>query len=85
MNWLRSRLRKWLGIQNLSDKLDYHLLHDVANHSARIADLEHELIEFRAALKAKAAQVPQRPVYTDYESSQQAVLAEFEEKDGVHR
>jgi len=79
MSWLRSRLRAWLGINDdfiLADRRMDKL-------AERIIAAERELESFKSALKARAAESRQKPAYTDFESSQQAVLAEFEEKDGV--
>ena len=78
VNWLRSRLRKWLGIE---DCVSYtHMVGELGAMQQRLDNYSKELDAFKSALKSKAAQAPPRPVYTDYESSQQAVLAEFEEK-----
>ena len=79
MNWLRSRLRAWLGVtQNIA-----YLTNSVNDISVRIGDLESEYKRLKDALKARASESKIKQVYTDYESSQQAVLAEFEEKNGV--
>jgi hypothetical protein len=79
MSWLRSRLRAWLGIN------DDFILADrrMDKWAERIIAAERELESFKSALKARAAESRQKPAYTDFESSQQAVLAEFEEKNGV--
>lgn len=79
MNWLRSRLRAWLGIDDCATYA--HMNANMAAKQTQIDSLRSELDAFKSALKAKAAQVPSRPVYTDYESSQQAVLAEFEKEN----
>ena len=79
VNWLRSRLRAWLGIEQLAGGVESRSFEN-GSLQAQITTLQRELDKFRAALKAKAAQAPAHPVYTDYESSQQAVLADFEEK-----
>ena len=84
MNWLRDKLRPWgleyFGInrqvKHLNERIDFLY--------AETSTLKTELDGFKSALKAKASQSQQtKQVYTDYESSQQAVLAEFEEKNGV--
>ena len=80
MNWIRAKFREWLGVEIQSAKL-LVMQNEIESLQNSVHKLEGDLFEFRAALKARAAQVPQRPVYTDYESSQQAVLAEFEEKN----
>ena len=84
MNWLRSRLRAWLGIKNIianSNIADERM----DNCAGRIMKLEYDLDAFKSALKAKVAEGRPKQVYTDYESSQQAVLAEYEEKsNGNH-
>jgi hypothetical protein len=83
MNWLRSRLRAWLGIDCWFSYRN--TLQEVDELHKEMRDLRAELESFKTALKARAAESRQKPAYTDFESSQQAVLAEFEEKDGVHR
>jgi len=75
MNWLRSRLRAWLGIEKA---VGYDA--SIGLLETRIAALECALADFKSALKAKASESrPNRPVYTDYESSQVAVLEQFRE------
>jgi hypothetical protein len=76
MNWFRSRLRAWLGIELAEAECDKRgdKLED------EIDALQKEIDSFKTALKARAAESRQKPAYTDFESSQQAVLAEFEEK-----
>jgi len=79
MSWLRSRLRAWLGINDVFILADRRM----DKWAERIIAAERELESFKSALKARAAESRQKPAYTDFESSQQAVLAEFEEKNGV--
>ena len=81
MNWLRGKLRAWLGVD---DWFSYrNALKEIDGLYEKIKDLRAELDSFKSALKARAAESKPKQVYTDYESSQQSVLAEFEEKNGV--
>ena len=82
MNWLRGKLRAWFGFGELEACMKE--LQDRIDAQNKLLDsFEEEVRQFRAALKARAAESKTKQVYTDYESSQQAVLAEFEEKNGV--
>jgi hypothetical protein len=81
MNWLRRWLREWFGIEAAwvamaSMQRSIESLRD---------DLEYEKkwrIELTASLRKQASTQPARKttVYSDYETSQQAALREFEEK-----
>jgi predicted phage tail protein len=78
MNWLRSLLREWLG-------LDDCITHDefIAYQETQqmlISALQAQLTEFKQALKAKAQQVRVAPVYVDYETAQVKALEQFKEK-----
>lgn len=79
MDMIRNRLRTWLGIDKCATY--DHMNINLAAKQTKIDALQAELDSFRSALKAKAAESRQRPVYTDYESSQKLALKDFEEKN----
>jgi hypothetical protein len=81
MNWLRTKLRKWLGIEDQSHNI-VSLCEEMVKREQETRLLVSELESFRTALKAKAAQAPQvTKLYTDYESSQTAALRDFEKEN----
>ena len=77
MNWLRSKLRAWLGIQDCITAEEFAAFQE--GQQQILTALQSQLSEFKAALRAKANErrVP-RPY--DYESAQVAQLQDFEEK-----
>jgi len=83
---IRTRLRKWLGINALDQDVDglrrnYSMLgDDIVALGTRIDIVGGELEAFKSALKAKAQQMPARVAPFDYESSQVAALEQFKEK-----
>jgi hypothetical protein len=81
MNWLRRLLRKWLGIE--AEESQQAMMRALISNLSD--DLEYEKkwrIELTASLRKQASAQPARKttVYSDYETSQQAALREFEEK-----
>ena len=80
MNWLRSTLRNWLGLDGCITVSEFEAYRD--SQQKLLAALQLQLTEFKKALKKRAA-VPVRvvPRYTDFESAQVAQLDEFKEKN----
>lgn len=76
MKWLRNKLMRWLGVEELERKLSLHaaLLSNLSD------ELEHEK-KWRVELTLRGKVSPRKTVvYSDYETSQQIALKEFEEK-----
>lgn len=83
MNWLRTKLRAWLGIKDGISADEFIAFQD--GQQQLLTALQSQLTEFKQALKARAS-VRAVPRVYDYESAQVAQLQEFEEKpNGAHR
>lgn len=81
MNWLKQWLRVWLGIERQERQMALWTAL-VSNHSDDLKELDSWRQKLTEGLRGKASQVRRTAlVYSDYETSQQKVLAEFEEKD----
>ena len=80
LEWIRQWLRAWMGMDD--DRLS--LADSILDLQSQVDQLRDALRleqdwrrEFTASLRNKSS-VKATPRYTDYESSQQAVLSEFE-------
>jgi len=83
MDWLRSKLRAWLGILKIiAHVVEVEQRHDrsLVEAFAQMDRLQAQLTDFKEALKKRAAPAIARPVFTDYESAQVQALEEFKEK-----
>jgi len=78
MNWLRSLLREWLGLDDCVTYDEFIAYQET--QQMLISELKAQLTEFKQALKARAQQVHAAPVYVDYETAQVKALEQFKEK-----
>jgi predicted phage tail protein len=79
MNWLRSLLREWLGLDDCVTNDEFIAYQET--QQMLISALQAQLTEFKQALKARASQVRVAPVYVDYETAQVKALEQFKEKE----
>jgi hypothetical protein len=78
MNWLRSLLREWLGLDDCVTHDDFIAYQET--QQILVFALQAQLTGFTQALKARAQQVRVAPVYVDYETAQVKALEQFKEK-----
>lgn len=80
MNWLRTKLRAWLGMEGFLTYSEFIAYQE--GQQQLIEALQGQLTEFKQALKARAAQSPAvRVNVMDFETAQVAALEQFREKE----
>jgi hypothetical protein len=80
MQWLRRKLRKWLGID--AEESQQALMRAIlSNLSDDMKEFDEWRKELTKSMRGKPSQPPRKTVvYSDYETSQQIALKDFEEK-----